>query len=199
LQNRFKEKISEAVIALNQEAGSRFNGATLNSFDFSRDSALTEKVEKYVDGFWKERNGLFLWGKFGVGKTHLAIALAKQILVSASPETRIPRVKFYSIVSAMNSIKESIRQDTYSDAVDALKNPFLLVLDDLGKQKMTEWAGETLFEIINFRYNWLKPTIYTSNLPLPDLFSDMGGGVISRIKGSCKVIEIKGKDYRLNA
>lgn len=73
----------------------------------------------------------------------------------------------------------------------------VLVLDDLGAEKSTEWSMATLFTIINRRYENIAPTIITSNLSLDELSRHIGDRITSRIVGMCRVIEFKGKDRRI--
>lgn len=73
----------------------------------------------------------------------------------------------------------------------------LLVLDDLGAEKTTPWALQSLYVILNKRGSELRQTIITSNLSLDEMSNELSDRIASRIKGMCKVVVMKGKDRRL--
>ncbi len=81
----------------------------------------------------------------------------------------------------------------------------LLVLDDLGSAKASEWTEEVTYRLINERYNACRPTIYTSNLPAtapgqqPDLASVLGERIVSRLSEDTTVIAMTGHDRRRRA
>jgi DNA replication protein DnaC len=72
-----------------------------------------------------------------------------------------------------------------------------LYVDDLGVEKASEWAIQTLYMILNDRYNDMLPTFFSSNLHLSDLASHLSQRTVSRIKEMCKVIQLNGKDRRV--
>ncbi len=72
----------------------------------------------------------------------------------------------------------------------------LLVLDDLGQQKASEWVTEQLYILINRRYEYQLPTIVTTNIPPKDWPMRWGGAIASRVTGMSTIIELKGVDYR---
>ena len=67
----------------------------------------------------------------------------------------------------------------------------------MGVEKKTEWVNEKLYQIINHRYNEMKPTVVTSNLSVESIEDLLGQRLVSRLLGSCEVMTIKGKDRRL--
>jgi len=73
----------------------------------------------------------------------------------------------------------------------------LLFLDDLGAEKVTDWALETLFTLINDRYERMLPTVYTSNLDPRQLSENLGDRIASRIVGSCVLINLGSEDRRV--
>ena len=86
---------------------------------------------------------------------------------------------------------------------EVLQTP-ILVLDDLGSERLSDWAKDILSYIIIHRYNTLKPIIITSNLDLRDgreigasLEERMGKAIASRIAETCELIYVKGKDNRV--
>ena len=155
-----------------------------------------------VDG---EIGGLFIHGVRGTGKTMLAAIIANERAKAGSP------VLFASVPDLMADIRNSFKDGTTSEAVQAVKNTPFLVLDDLGAEKMTEWVGEQLFCIVNHRYNECLQTVVTSNYSPTQVIAHMatvdargnviddlqGQRIMSRIYGMCERVEIKGADWRM--
>ena len=79
---------------------------------------------------------------------------------------------------------------------DLAKQSTVLVLDDLGTEKITEWAREKLLQLINYRMNYQLATIITSNLSMSDISERLGERIHSRLKAMCEEIKIVGKDRR---
>jgi len=118
-----------------------------------------------------DKPGLMFLGLPGVGKTHLAVAVLKGLVEKGFQglffdyQTLLER-----IMSGWNEASGSSERGAYQAALDAE----VLLVDDLGAHRVIEWVEDTIFSIINHRYNERKATIVTSNLPDPDL-----GGVIA--------------------
>jgi DNA replication protein DnaC/primosomal protein DnaI len=91
------------------------------------------------------------------------------------------------------------------DLFESLAGVDLLVLDDLGRQRLSAWEASTIYRVINDRYNALRRTVVTSNYSISGLAArieeqtdtEMAESLASRIAGMCDAVEVKGKDLRL--
>jgi DNA replication protein DnaC len=139
---------------------------------------------------------LLITGPTGVGKTWQAFGAIRRVVATAS-------VPWFASTAA--DLYASLRP---SDAVTDPEGEFgrwasvpLLLLDDLGAAKPTEWNEEVTYRIVNARSASARPAIYTTNLPMrgtgwPSLESVMSGRIFSRL-ARCRVVTLKGPDLRL--
>lgn len=160
---------------------------------------IPASVRKNLETIKQSRRGLYLHGGCGTGKTHVAYAIAKHFGFEKNFNTKIFGVAeilrlIRSDFDRINSYKEEENTNFYT----IINYRGLLILDDLGAEKITEWAEETLYAIVNKRYEEMLPTIFTSNLNLEELAGRLGDRIVSRIAGSCDVVELQGKDKRLS-
>jgi DNA replication protein DnaC len=109
---------------------------------------------------------LVLFGNYGVGKTHLAAAIANFAL------KRQTKVLFAIVPDLLDHLRSTFGPSSeveYDDRFETIRTVPLLVLDDLGTENTTPWAREKLFQIINYRYNDALPTVITSNRKPEDI------------------------------
>lgn len=144
--------------------------------------------------------GILFTGTVGVGKTHLAVSILKGLT------ERKFNCLFYEFGSLLKEIQDSYNPNTKTSELGVL-GPVLdaevLVLDELGAAKPTDWVRDTMAHIINTRYNDRKLTIFTTNYP-DDRKSDkeetledrIGVRLRSRLYEMCKTVEMSGSDYR---
>jgi DNA replication protein DnaC len=180
----------------------RYLSCHFNSYrptDRSQEIAL-----RYAMNFTKDfpavDGGILFSGPVGVGKTHLAVS----ILIGLSE--RGFRCLFYEFGSLLKEIQDSYNSNTRSSELAVLAPVFnadVLVLDELGSSKPTDWVRDTMTHIINTRYNDNKVTIFTTNYPdqrtkpAEETLEDrVDARVRSRLYEMCKTIEMKGNDYR---
>jgi DNA replication protein DnaC len=107
-----------------------------------------------------------LYGNSGVGKTHLALAIANEAL------RRGLRLIFITVPDLLDYLRAAYSPqsgDNYDQRFETLCRVPLLVLDDLGAESPTAWAQEKLFQLINRRYHGRLATVFTTNLPLDSL------------------------------
>lgn len=141
--------------------------------------------------------GLNLVGSYGTGKTHLAAAITLYLI----KEKRIG-VKFGTVTTLLSQIRNTFEQqskETEREVISKLINARLLVLDDLGKEKPTEWVEQTVYEIINARYENNKPIIVTTNISFKDLnrlYGKNGPAIFDRLAEMTKVVKLDGPSWR---
>lgn len=147
--------------------------------------------QQWLDKDFAENRGLVLTGTVGSGKTGLAVSLAR-ILHMQGHRVRIGT--FTEILDEMRPKGGNQEPDTVP--ADMYK-PKLLVLDDLGTQKVTEFVSERLFAIIDGRHQRKLPTIITTNLDLNQLNEQFGRRVVSRIAELNTFVSLTGEDLRM--
>lgn len=156
--------------------------------DFKAENYTNKSVLRALSNYPKQN--YYLWGIAGAGKTHAAVAVARNI-----PNAQVVRMS--QISRLFRSDKVSAEQETqyieyYADIP--------LVLDDLGSEKMTEFLRSIFFEIIDRRWsNRTGGLIITANINLPALADSVGDRTVSRLAGLFgeNIINIKGADRRM--
>ena len=136
---------------------------------------------------------LVLWGGFGTGKTHLAVAIANHRLALGNPAV------FIVVPDLLDHLRSTFSPNsevTYDDLFETVRNTQLLILDDLGTQTSTAWAQEKLYQILNHRYNKELATVITTNLD-PNEIEPRLRSRIGDTQGLSKLVEIRDKDKRL--
>jgi len=112
------------------------------------------------------RGWLLLEGSYGVGKTHLAAAIANQRL---EHEEAVLFITTPDLLDHLRSTYGPSSEIGYDDLFDRIRNAPLLVLDDLGVENPSAWAQEKLFQLLNHRYTRRLPTVITTNVDLETL------------------------------
>jgi DNA replication protein DnaC len=172
-------------------------------------SRFIEQLELPVDvTAWAKRGpdaeGLYLTGPVGTGKTHVAWSAlgAWCLLTGIRPhrggmgtyETRYgPSVVFTRVTDLLDDLRPGADS---TQRVRDCQNAKLLVLDDIGAEKASEWTQERLYSVIDHRYANRLPLIATSNLPPPKLSAQVGERTASRLAQMCMVVPMTGPDRR---
>lgn len=173
--------------------GQRFMDRTFENFDNKRDpKAYTHCVSYAQDEelFSKKRNGLVLIGSVGSGKTHLAAAIANDFV-----ERGIPAM-FGTFQTHLENIRNEFDRTGEKKYLSEIKNVPVLVIDDLGKERKTEWTQSVLYDVVNYRYEHLLPIIFTTNFNMTDFANYVEHAVFSRLNEMCSEVQTSGSDYR---
>lgn len=183
----------------------RYLSRTIDSFSVTAENKKSfEVATDYIKNFreyFTQGKGLYLEGPCGTGKTHLAIAIALAII-----NTGVPVICKTSI-DILGDIKRCYERNsevTEEEVLEAYKTVDLLIIDDLGKEQVTEWSVPVLYSILNERYEALLPTIITTNYnttALAEKLSAKGdtetaAAIISRFVESYKRVTMAWADYR---
>jgi DNA replication protein DnaC len=219
---------SEATFArVNKEHSGippNYQQASLDNFQIPQDNPIARsglgtvlmQVRSFVREFpTGEKQGLLLVGDAGTGKTHLAVAALRALMdkghegVFFDYQNLLERIR-----SSYDSTSGATDREAYRSALDAE----LLLLDDLGAHRVTEWVEDTVTSIITYRCNNRKPTIATTNLGDPDItgaipgYTTPGGTQInkqmltdaigararSRLFEMCRIVRMPAvEDYRI--
>jgi DNA replication protein DnaC len=200
----------------------RYEHCELSNFEFDgphRALASSRLAAcKFVEEYPVDSTGLLLIGSIGVGKTHLAVGIIKELVLSKGIACL-----FYDYRELLKQIQNSYNDSVKATELDVLRPVFeteVLVLDELGAVKPTEWVWDTVSLILNTRYNDNRTTIITTNFAnlgererhrnanirsseaakysaeKETLGDRIGERMRSRLYEMCRIIEMEGEDFR---
>ena len=183
-----KAEEAEAILKTRELDIARLGGL-LAYEDFTLARYDNEKAIRACDGF--PDCNLYIYGPAGTGKTHLATGVARQLPGSSVLKPQ----RIYRIVRGNG--RQSAEDEQAS--INRLVRQPILVIDDLGVDKRTDYSVSTLYEIIDGRIMAKKKgLIVTSNLSLDALAERLGDDrIASRLAGACRIVEISGADRRI--
>ena len=196
---------AQKVVINDLDLPKRYRHKDFGNYDYTRlandnPEKIFEAVKDFASNFielWNENNWLILSGGCGVGKTHLAVGAlkesARQRVAFKINKSRSSWFKngsrlansfiFKSSSAIIHEIKGSYNASDSSEyeTLTRYMNCQLLVLDDLGTERASEWQQEKLHLLLNHRYNEMLPTIITTNLGINELNRQVGQRVVDRI------------------
>ena len=172
------------------------------SFDIYRAEEQGQKIALAVcKGFaekWPERlqkgASLVLTGGPGTGKTHLACAIANAVM-----QDHLATVAFGTVAAFLRHVKSTYAKDSQrseQDAIDDLLEPDLLILDEVGVQVGSEHEKLLMFEVLNSRYQDLRPSILISNLDIAEMETFLGHRVMDRYRECGSVLGFDWQSHR---
>ena len=167
----------------------------LDKFEYLN-SFMKNIEERVADG-----DGLYIWSeKCGNGKTSWACKIMSYYFRKIAFKTGLENEGLYIYLPVfLDDLRASYDKEPdpeWLELTDMLTSCKLLIVDDIGAEKNTEWVNERLLSLINSRLMNGLSTIYTSNCSLDELGARMGERIKSRIKGSTHEVQLTGKDKR---
>ena len=142
---------------------------TFENADEGTDKEIIKKAKNYVKHFEEMRKdnvGLLLYGNVGSGKTYIACSIANAIITEYSYT-----VKMRNFAQILNDLQKGGFNLDRNEYIEQITNATLLILDDFGIERNTEYALEQIYNVINARYLKARPTIITTNLDFKDRIS----------------------------
>ncbi|MGD8328783.1 MAG: ATP-binding protein [Acidobacteriota bacterium] len=180
----------------------RYQHATLGNFDPLNATLEAAKViaEDFVAAYPDVETGLLFEGPAGVGKTHLAMAILRQLITQRGVSGR-----FVDYRDLLRDIQDSYNPVSETSELEILRpvlNADLLLIDELGTRRPTDWVRDTVTQILNDRYRHQRITLITTNYcddedpSAPTLADRIGPYARSRLYEMCRVVSMRGQDFR---
>ena len=205
-QQKQAEKKWEMMEILKRRGFQSGKYARMTFDNFDNDKLFTDviaSVSDYMNSVnFAKRNWLYLYGEWGLGKTHIGIAATRQLALA-----RLWQPAFLRWTEYCSLIQQSWHDKGVKVEWHLGREAQILLLDDIDKKSATPWALGELYEVLNFRDVSELPTIITANRNILELANfwnknketeELGKTIISRILGQVsKIIQFQGADYRL--
>lgn len=216
-----KRALGRAELFDRAQIGRRFAGSTFSAYvpkSPGQNRAL-QQVQDFVLMYPQVKRGLLLWGPVGTGKTHLIVSMFRQLTL----EKGVP-CAFVDFGHLLNDIKRTFRgEQSEAELMVPLVQVELLLVDELGKGRVTDWEMGVLDDLISRRYNAGRTTLFTTNFdpteprgaatpsvnPAYEQRRAQGAGdsmksllervdlrIYSRLCEMCEFVEVGGRDHR---
>jgi len=190
-KNQLDRQYAERVERLLKNAGVSLKAAARMTFDtYSPQSEAAAKIVDRLKAWEPGMPGILLKGGTGVGKTHLMMAFVNHLV------RRGIEVRFANVNRVFDELRAYDNQSEQEKAMQRIERSAVLILDDIGAEKLSEWAESKLERILTYRIDEELPVFLTSNLTREGFVEKFGDRVLSRIAGLVRVVDISGKDHR---
>lgn len=180
---------------MNTELPKRYRSKSLKDYN-----NIPDGVIKAVEN----DESVLIYGPCGTGKTHLAIGLAKKWATFNTVEfegkkvIRKGEVQFMPAVEFFLELKQTFNgEGSEEEIIKHYASSGLLVIDDLGSEKISDWSRQMLYVLIDRRYRNCRQTIITTNLTPKNISEKIDDRIMSRISEMGRIVKLDGEDKRL--
>lgn len=194
----FKSKEEVKTLKKRSDIPLRFKDASFDNFKSDQKNAKALKICKAYAERWADRKksggSLVLFGNVGTGKTHLAMAIANYVI-----ENYQDRVYVTTARKITRDIKSTWgdKENTEQGLINLYAKLDLLIIDEIGVQFLSDAEKMILFEIINNRYENIKPTLIISNLNSDEIKKTLGEQTVDRLReGRGAMVKFDWESYR---
>ena len=195
-----KEKEKENIKKIEEIRKRSFFDSELCTYTFENDNTYNKKItdlcKRYIEK-WEEMKkdniGLMFWGDTGTGKTYFAACIANYLINKGE------RISMKSLPELLNELS-NFEIKNKNEYIDDICNVDLLIIDDLGSERQSEYAMEIVYDLINTRYLKKKPLIVTTNITLEEMKKTSNlklKRIYSRILEMCVPVLFSGSDQRI--
>jgi DNA replication protein DnaC len=168
-----------------------YEGMTTSAYD--RMSKIFDYCKRYSANFTLNRPGILMKGATGLGKTHLSLAIANEVIKKGFG---VIYVSAPMILAKLEKKHFSYAYDEEEGMMNVLTECDLLIIDDLGTEFQSNYSSSTVYNIFNTRLLNGKPTIINTNLTLKEMEGIYTPRFVSRIIGNCSKLDFLGRDIR---
>jgi len=181
----------------------RYQHATLGNFDPLNPTLEAAKLiaEDFVATYPTVETGLLFEGPAGVGKTHLAMAILRQLITQRGVVGRF--VDYRDLLRDIQDSYNPVSETSELEILRPILNADVLLIDELGTRRPTDWVRDTVTQILNDRYRHQRITLITTNYcdedsdsSAPTLSDRIGPYARSRLYEMCRVVSMRGEDFR---
>ena len=145
----------------------------------------------YAENFSENSESILMTGKTGLGKTHLSLSIASEVISKGYS------VIYDSVINLLSKIeREHFGKDNQTDTLSVIFDTDLVILDDLGTEFDTQFNVSAVYNIIDTRINRNLPTIVSTNLSMEQIRKKYEERIVSRLFASYRYLEFKGEDIR---
>jgi len=152
---------------------------------------VLDYAKRYALTFSERSRSLLLWGKPGLGKTHIALAIAGEVMKKGRSVVYLPSGQLFSAIE-----REKFSRDSDDDTLSTVLEADLLIIDDLGTEFVTALTQTNLYQVIDSRLRSNAPTIVSTNLEDGELRQKYPERLVSRLLYSYEDLLFAGNDIR---
>lgn len=193
----YKRKREKERLVKNSKIPKIFCGKTFEDFIVTNENKNAYLAAK--DFVENPQFSLYIFGDKGLGKTMLLSIMANALIEAGK------NVLYVCAPDLAGELKEAINRKNEYETLNFVSNADILIIDDLGAEKQSDWLAGEFYKLFNTRYNNGAPTVISSNLSFNNLIKhfkvsneDTAGRIVNRIIGTVKPVLIRGTNKRLN-